>query len=177
MPLYELFAVAKPALGKAAIGSMMKAVASKVMEQGGVVTDLRSYGERKLAYDIRQPNVRFAKVRGRRAVVLAAAGPACMLDGGATHHQPSGRVLTRLLPVPHLQASMWQINFAANPKMLSELDHTLRVDERMLRWLVLKRLPYTPLPSPYSVARTAENVAGTLAKQQQAALKRERQKA
>ncbi|KAL4853681.1 37S ribosomal protein MRP17 [Chlorella vulgaris] len=135
MPLYELFAVAKPALGQAAIGSMMKAVASKVMEQGGVVTDLRSYGERKLAYDIRQPNVRFAK------------------------------------------ASMWQINFAANPKMLSELDHTLRVDERMLRWLVLKRLPYTPLPSPYSVARTAENVAGTLAKQQQAALKRERQKA
>ena len=54
---------------------------------------------------------------------------------------------------------MWQINFAANPKTLADLDHTLRVDERMLRWLVVKRRPYNPLPSPYRIARAAENVA------------------
>ena len=58
-----------------------------------------------------------------------------------------------------VQAAMWQINFAANPKTLADLDHTLRVDERMLRWLVVKRRPYNPLPSPYRIARAAENVA------------------
>jgi ribosomal protein S6 len=64
---------------------------------------------------------------------------------------------------------MWQINFAASPETLPELDHTLRVDERMLRWLVLKRRPYAPLPSPYRLARTAANVTEALARQQQAA--------
>lgn len=63
---------------------------------------------------------------------------------------------------------MWQINFAANPATLPELDHTLRVDERMLRWLVLKRQPYRRLPTPYRVARIAEDVAVPLAKQQAA---------
>lgn len=64
---------------------------------------------------------------------------------------------------------MWQINFAASPETLPELDHTLRVDERMLRWLVLKRRPYAPLPSSYRLARTAANVTEALARQQQAA--------
>jgi len=65
-----------------------------------------------------------------------------------------------------LQAAMWQINFAAAPKTLSDLDHTLRVDERVLRWLVVKRRPYAPLPNPYTVARAAERVAAPLEKQQ-----------
>lgn len=67
---------------------------------------------------------------------------------------------------PALQAAMWQMNFAAAPKTLAELDHTLRVDERMLRWMVLKRRPYNPLPNPYAVARAAEKVAGSLEQQQ-----------
>lgn len=62
---------------------------------------------------------------------------------------------------------MWQINFASSPAALSELDHTLRVDERMLRWMVLKRRPYAPLPTPYAVARAAEHVAAPLEAQQQ----------
>jgi ribosomal protein S6 len=68
---------------------------------------------------------------------------------------------------------MWQINFAASPQTLPELDHTLRVDERMLRWMVFKRQPYRRLPTPYNVARIAENVAIPLA-QQQAAKKKQR---
>ncbi len=62
---------------------------------------------------------------------------------------------------------MWQGNFAASPATLKELDHTLRVEERMLRWMVLKRRPYAPLPTPYQVARAAEHVAAPLARQQQ----------
>lgn len=62
MPLYELFALAKPAVGKAALAEMMRAVGSTVMQQGGVVTDIMSYGQRKLAYDIRQPGSRYSEV-------------------------------------------------------------------------------------------------------------------
>lgn len=40
---------------------------------------------------------------------------------------------TRPTPCASLQAAMWQVNFAASPATLQELDHTLRVDERMLR--------------------------------------------
>lgn len=62
---------------------------------------------------------------------------------------------------------MWQVNFAASPATLAGLDHTLRVDERMLRWMLLKRRPYNPLPTPYAVARAAEHVAAPLEQQQQ----------
>ncbi|PRW51089.1 mitochondrial ribosomal S6 [Chlorella sorokiniana] len=125
MPFYELFALAKPGLGKQQLAQILRAVGQQVMEHGGVVTDIRSYGERRLAYDIRQPGARYS------------------------------------------EAAMWQVNFAAKPTTLQELDHTLRVDERMLRWMVLKRRPYGPLPTPYQVARAAEHVAAPLARQQQ----------
>ncbi|KAL4447863.1 hypothetical protein ABPG75_005082 [Micractinium tetrahymenae] len=131
MPLYELFALAKPAVGKAALAEMMRAVGSTVMQQGGVVTDIMSYGQRKLAYDIRQPGSRYS------------------------------------------EANMWQMNFAASPKTLDDLDHSLRVDERVLRWIVLKRRPYNRLPTPHTVARAAETVAQRL--DAQAAAKAARQ--
>lgn len=57
---------------------------------------------------------------------------------------------------------MWQLTFAVKPAVLAEIDHTLRVDERILRWVVLKRRPYGALPNPYRVARTAERVEQTL---------------
>ncbi|KAL4442448.1 hypothetical protein ABPG77_005032 [Micractinium sp. CCAP 211/92] len=116
MPLYELFAIAKPAVGKAALAEMMRAVGSTVMQQGGVVTDIMSYGQRKLAYDIRQPGSRYG------------------------------------------EANMWQVNFVASPKTLQDIDHSLRVDERVLRWIVLKRRPYNRLPTPHAVAQRAEKL-------------------
>lgn len=64
MPLYELFALAKPGLGKAQLAQIMRAVGSQVLEAGGIITDLRSYGERRLAYDIRQPGARYREVGG-----------------------------------------------------------------------------------------------------------------
>jgi ribosomal protein S6 len=54
---------------------------------------------------------------------------------------------------------MWQLTFAGNAKTLKEIDHTLRIDERMLRWIVMKRRPFDPLPNPFRVARAAEKVA------------------
>lgn len=57
-----------------------------------------------------------------------------------------------------LQANMWQVNFAASPKTLQDIDHSLRVDERVLRWIVLKRRPYNRLPTPHAVAQRAEKL-------------------
>jgi small subunit ribosomal protein S6 len=62
MPLYELFAVAKPRLPKAQLADIMRAIGKTVMDQGGVVTDIKSYGDRRLAYDIRQPGARYSEV-------------------------------------------------------------------------------------------------------------------
>ena len=62
---------------------------------------------------------------------------------------------------------MWQLTFASPPAVLREIDHSLRVDERVLRWMVLKRRPYAPLPTPYRIARAAESVAAPLEGQQQ----------
>ena len=172
MPFYELFAVAKPALGKAAIGSMMKAVASKVMEQGGVVTDIRAYGQRKLAFDLRLPNLRFSEVGAPPPphpppppppAGTPAPPPVPTLPAPASRPHPAPP------PSPPLQAAMWQINFAAKPETLPDLDHILRVDERMLRWLVLKRRPYLPLPTPHRVSRMATAVQAPLEQQASAA--------
>lgn len=62
---------------------------------------------------------------------------------------------------------MWQVTFAANPRALADIDHTLRIDERVLRWIVLKRRAFEPLPNPYRIARAAEKVAAPLEEQQQ----------
>lgn len=62
---------------------------------------------------------------------------------------------------------MWQLTFAANPKVLPDIDHSLRIDERVLRWAVLKRRHTAPLPNPYKVARAAEAVADSAPQAQQ----------
>ena len=53
---------------------------------------------------------------------------------------------------------MWQLTFASSPKVLTEIDHALRIDERVLRWAVLKRRHLSPLPNPFRVARAADAV-------------------
>uniref|UniRef100_A0A7S3R7V7 30S ribosomal protein S6, chloroplastic n=1 Tax=Dunaliella tertiolecta TaxID=3047 RepID=A0A7S3R7V7_DUNTE len=61
MPLYELLCLAKPALGRPEQVRMLQRVAEKVMDHGGVLTRLTSYGEQHLAYDIRKPFQRYDK--------------------------------------------------------------------------------------------------------------------
>lgn len=64
MPVYELFCLAKPALGKAQLASMITDIGKMVLSSGGVLTDVRSYGKQQLAYDIRRPGERYPEVRG-----------------------------------------------------------------------------------------------------------------
>lgn len=114
MPLYELFAIAKPALPKEALADIMRAIGRQVMAEGGVVTDIRSYGQRKLAYDIRQPGARYNEVRLRHAPLPAgeASLPAPLLQSAivacwhrrwAPHPPWSGSMhLPPPPPLPHL---------------------------------------------------------------------------
>ena len=68
---------------------------------------------------------------------------------------------------------MWQVTFASKPDLLPEIDHVLCVDERILRWVFIKRRLLEPLPNPYRVARAAEVVAAPLQDQHQRQLAQE----
>ena len=48
---------------------------------------------------------------------------------------------------------MWQITFIGNPATLPELEHLLRIDERVLRHIFVKKEPYKALPTTYSVKK------------------------
>ena len=66
---------------------------------------------------------------------------------------------------PSWQASMWQLTFAVNPKVLSDIDYSLGIDDRVLRWAVLKRQHLARLPNPYRIANAAKAVASTASPQ------------
>lgn len=53
---------------------------------------------------------------------------------------------------------MWQLTFAAKQDVLSEIDHTLRVDESVLRWIVQKRKYLDNLPNTHRVSKMAQLV-------------------
>ena len=65
MPLYEFLCLAKPSLARAHLSRMMTKVGEIVMGDGGIVTEVVSYGEQSLAYDIRKPIQKHDKVRMR----------------------------------------------------------------------------------------------------------------
>lgn len=97
MPLYELLCLAKPALSRPDMVSMIHGIGSVVYKHGGFITDLKSYGEQSLAYDIRRPFERYH------------------------------------------QAAIWQMDFLSPTTSLKDLDHSLHVNEQVLRWVVVKR--------------------------------------
>ncbi len=72
MPLYELFCLAKPRLGKAVLGDIIKLAARTVLDKGGVITDIKSFGEQKLAYEIRRPGEKYEEVSARSALKISS---------------------------------------------------------------------------------------------------------
>ena len=84
MPLYELFCMARPALTRLERSSIMRSAASTVLEKGGVLTDIKSYGDCELAYEIRRPGLRMSEVL---ALCKMSTGVAAH-NGVATHANP-----------------------------------------------------------------------------------------
>ena len=62
MPFYEFLCLAKPSLAKPHLARMMARVGDIILGDGGIVTNVVSYGEQSLAYDIRKPFQRHDKV-------------------------------------------------------------------------------------------------------------------
>ena len=56
------------------------------------------------------------------------------------------------------QAFLWQLDFAAAPDVLKDLDHLLKVDERVVRSVVLRRSAFAPLPNTYAIAKRARRL-------------------
>lgn len=54
-----------------------------------------------------------------------------------------------------LQAFMWQVTFIASPKVLPDLEHSLKVDERVLRHILVKKDPFKAMPSTATIKRKA----------------------
>ncbi|KAK2076221.1 hypothetical protein QBZ16_001153 [Prototheca wickerhamii] len=127
MPLYELFCLAKPALTKPQLASMMTNIGKMVFSSGGVVTDVRSFGAQGLAYEIRRPGERYN------------------------------------------EANVWQLTFAAPAGVLPEVDHALRVDETVLRWVVQKRKYLERLPNTYRISKMSKLAASNDAQENSSA--------
>lgn len=62
MPWYELFCLARPQLARSAQAELLRKASLSVVKSEGVITDLKSFGERRLAYDIRNSGNRFSEV-------------------------------------------------------------------------------------------------------------------
>jgi Ribosomal protein S6 len=60
-----------------------------------------------------------------------------------------------------MQANAWQINFMASPAALDEVKHQLRVDERVLRFILQRKNALPRLPNTFAIRKlVAEKLAG-----------------
>ena len=62
MPLYELFCMARPALARPDAAQLIRNIAGAVLNRDGVLTDIKSFGDRQLAYTIKRPGQRYEEV-------------------------------------------------------------------------------------------------------------------
>ncbi len=65
MPLYDLMAIVRPAAPRAAVAEVLRRAAVAVLDAGGVVTDVKSFGTRPLAYEIKRAGELHKEVRAR----------------------------------------------------------------------------------------------------------------
>lgn len=72
MPWYELFCAARPQLARAQQAELFRAAAGTVLRGGGVVADLKSFGDQRLAYHIREAGNKWSEVSPTSARLLCA---------------------------------------------------------------------------------------------------------
>lgn len=97
MPLYELMYMVKPAVNLGQLFDLTRKAGKEIIQRGGVLTQITSYGCPALAYPIKKPGARYE------------------------------------------EAYIMQMNFMLNSQELKEIQHTLKTDERVLRWMFLKQ--------------------------------------
>lgn len=60
MPLYELFCLAKSRLTPVELKRLMASAGRVILDKGGIITDVKAFGEQRLAYVVRRPGERHA---------------------------------------------------------------------------------------------------------------------
>lgn len=80
MPLYDLFCLARPALARDELASIIKRSCSTVLAGKGVITDVKYNGVTTLAYTIKKTHGHYPEVRQRRdsAVLSVQKGCQCL---------------------------------------------------------------------------------------------------
>ena len=61
MVLYDFLMVVKSSVPKNQLGDILKRTGTRVLDAGGVITDITSYGTRSLAYEFKSPNEKHFK--------------------------------------------------------------------------------------------------------------------
>ena len=137
MPLYELFCMARPALARPDAAQLIRNIAGAVLNRDGVLTDIKSFGDRQLAYTIKRPGQRYEEV------ILLPAGTFGVGRVDLSLISDDGQIVTSAPQWLHvvatlylwrppndsalLQAFMWQVDFATSPSVLEDLKHLLKV--------------------------------------------------
>jgi len=90
MVLYEAMILVSAKAPRTACADVLRRLGTRVLDTGGVVTDVASYGARTLAYEFRRPGEKHFEVRRRasRRVVRRSCG-GC--GGGARERGRAGR--------------------------------------------------------------------------------------
>lgn len=148
MPLYDILIMAKAAATRPAVSEVLRRAATQVMDAGGVVTDVKSYGTRDLAYEIRKAGESHVKVCVVRRSVSGWKG------GAAASRRPANEAPARAAPrvgadAAHplpAQGQYVQLSAMTGPAVLKDITHSLRTDERVIRWLLVKKQALPRLP-------------------------------
>lgn len=165
MPLYELLCLARPLLLRDELQSMIQKVGGMVYNKGGVVTNVVSYGKQPLAYKISGVQGKFDEVSSDQLLLLllccfSIGWQPCIVISLRTNTSlwsavsAAVRVGTNtpwlLLLLLLLQAHIWQLDFALSPEALREVNTHMRINEDVLRHVVVKRSLPT-LQSPHTL--------------------------
>jgi ribosomal protein S6 len=54
---------------------------------------------------------------------------------------------------------MWQLDFAVAPQVLKDVNHELRINDQVLRWVVVKKAQYPPLHDLRHMLTRSEQLA------------------
>ena len=75
MVLYEAMILVSAKAPRTACADILRRLGANVMERGGVVTDVTSYGARTLAYEFRRPGETHFEVRVMRCLLYTSPSP------------------------------------------------------------------------------------------------------
>ena len=101
MVLYDAMVLLSAKVPKSACADVLRRLGTQVMDRGGVVTDVVSYGARTLAYEFRKPGEKHFEVRGARVRAVKGVGAGGASGGvGAGFRVIETGVFARARPRP-----------------------------------------------------------------------------